>query len=81
MPRLQGKFPSNELFTMFHEDESPLAHWMHEYPDHSQRWHLSQRMAHWLRWMDGTNVMLANKSEAGWYYVPDRGFDIEANTT
>lgn len=25
--------------------------------------------------------MLADKSEAGWYYVPDRGFDTVTNTT
>lgn len=24
--------------------------------------------------------MLADKSEAGWYYVPDRGFDTVTNT-
>jgi hypothetical protein len=24
--------------------------------------------------------MLADKTEAGWYYVPDRGFDTEQNT-
>ncbi len=25
-------------------------------------------------------MLLADKTEAGWYYVPDRGFDIETNT-
>jgi hypothetical protein len=24
--------------------------------------------------------MLSDKSEAGWYNIPDRGFDIEQNT-
>lgn len=33
-----------------------------------------------MRWHDGTNVLLADKSEAGWFYVPDRGFDVEQNT-
>jgi len=37
-------------------------------------------MARWLRWNDGTNVHLADKSEAGWYNIPDRGFDVEQNT-
>jgi hypothetical protein len=36
-------------------------------------------MWRWLRWNDGANVLLADKSEAGWYFVPDRGTD--ANVT
>ncbi len=32
-----------------------------------------------MRWNDGANVLLADKSEAGWYFVPDRGTD--ANVT
>ena len=35
-------------------------------------------MRRWLRWNDGTNLMLADKSEAGWVYVPDRGWDVNA---
>ena len=38
-------------------------------------------MYRWLRWKDGANVLLADKSEAGWYYVPDRGTDPITNTT
>ena len=37
-------------------------------------------MWRWLKNHDGTNVMLADKTEAGWFYVPDRGFDVEQNT-
>jgi hypothetical protein len=37
-------------------------------------------MYRWLRWKDGAHVLLADKSEAGWYYVPDRGFDSVTNT-
>ena len=41
---------------------------------------LSQRIWRWLKWHDGSNVLLADKSEAGWYNIPDRGFDVEQNT-
>jgi len=37
-------------------------------------------MWRWLRNHDGAHVLLADKTEAGWYYVPDRGFDVETNT-
>ena len=37
-------------------------------------------MWRWLKWHDGANVLLADKSEAGWYNIPDRGFDVECNT-
>jgi hypothetical protein len=37
-------------------------------------------MWRWLKNHDGTNVLLADKTEAGWFYVPDRGFDVEQNT-
>lgn len=57
-----------------------MNHWLHEGPDSEHVWMLSQRMHRWLRWQDGANVMLADKTEAGWYYVPDRGFDTEQNT-
>lgn len=29
-------------------------------------------MSRWLRWNDGTHLMLADKSEAGWHFVPER---------
>jgi hypothetical protein len=32
-------------------------------------------MWRWLKFHDGANVHLADKTEAGWYYVPDRGQD------
>ena len=79
IPRLQGKFPGH-ITTWADDFESPLNHWLHEGPDDTSAWMLSQRMWRFLKWHDGTNVMLADKSEAGWYYVPDRGFDVECNT-
>jgi len=38
-------------------------------------------MARWLRWKDGAHVLLADKSEAGWYFVQDRGYAPETNNT
>ena len=79
MPRLQGQFPGN---INIHADgfESPLNHWLHEGPDEDSVWRLSQHMWRFLKWHDGCNTLLADKSETGWYYVPDRGFDVECNT-
>lgn len=37
-------------------------------------------MWRWLKWHDGCNVLLADKSELGWKYIPDRGYDLETNT-
>lgn len=56
-----------------------MNHWLHEEPA-NQIFYLSNRIARWLRWKDGAHVLLADKSEAGWYYVPDRGFDTVTNT-
>ena len=52
--------------------DGPMTHWLHEEP-REDVWHLSQKMWRWLRWHDGANVLLSDKSEAGWYYLPDRG--------
>lgn len=52
---------------------------MHETPS-SDVGRLSSTMAKWLRWHDGTNVLLADKSEAGIVFIPDRGFDTVQNT-
>ena len=79
MPRLEGQFP-DKINTWAQEYESPLNHWLHEGPDDEHVWMLSNKMYRWLRWYDGCHVMLADKSEAGWFYVPDRGFDVECNT-
>ena len=62
------------------EFDSPLNHWLHEEPN-EYVWYLSQKMFRWLRWHDGSHVLLADKSEAGWYFVQDRGFDTVTNTT
>jgi len=79
IPRLQGQFPG-KINTFADDFESPLNHWLHEGPDNEHVWNLSQRMWRWLKFNDGANVLLADKTEAGWYYVPDRGFDVECNT-
>jgi len=77
-PRLEGKFPG--LINTHADDyDSPLNHWLHEHPE-DQVWYLSQKLHRFLRWHDGTNVLLADKSEAGWYFLPDRGFDTITNT-
>jgi len=78
-PRLQGQFPA---MINTHADglEGPMTHWMHEDPE-GESWSLSQRMWRWLRWHDGANVLLADKSEAGWYFVSDRGVDYNTGTT
>lgn len=77
-PKLDGRFPGL-INTHAEEFDSPLNHWIHEEPS-DQVWYLSQKMARWLRWKDGAHVLLADKSEAGWYFVPDRGFDRITNT-
>ena len=79
IPRLHGKFPG-DINTYANEFESPLNHWLHEGPDDKHVWMLSQRMWRWLRHQDGAHVLLADKTEAGWYNIPDRGFDVEQNT-
>ena len=70
-PRLQGQFPG-QINTHGDGLEGPMTHWIHEEPS-EEVWHLSQKMWRWLRWHDGANVLLADKSEAGWYFIPDRG--------
>ena len=37
-------------------------------------------MHRFLRWHDGADVLLADKSEAGWYFLPDRGVDYNTGT-
>merc|ERR1719361_2808654 len=44
-------------------------------------WKLSQSIYRFLRWHDGAHVLLADKSEAGWYVLPDRGVDPNTATT
>lgn len=77
-PRLEGQFP-NLITTHASDLEGPMTHWMHEDPN-GESWRLSQRMWRWLRWHDGANVLLADKSEAGWYFLPDRGVDYNTGT-
>ena len=77
-PRLQGQFPQ-QITTHANDLEGPMTHWMHEDPE-GESWKLSQRIWRFLRWHDGANVLLADKSEAGWYFVPDRGVDYNTGT-
>ena len=78
-PRLQGQFPA-QITTHAEGLEGPMTHWMHEDPE-GDAWKLSQRMWRWLRWHDGANVLLADKSEAGWFYLPERGADPSTGTS
>jgi hypothetical protein len=77
-PRLEGQFPQM-INTHAEGLEGPMTHWMHEDPN-GDSWRLSQRIWRWLRWHDGANVLLADKSEAGWYFLPDRGVDPNTGT-
>lgn len=70
-PRLANKFPE-QIFAHADEFHGPMTHWLHEEP-HDEVWYLSQRMWRWLRWHDGADVLHADKSEAGWKYISDRG--------
>jgi hypothetical protein len=38
-------------------------------------------MKRWLKLKDGCHVLLANKTEAGTYYIPERGVDYNQATT
>lgn len=69
-PRLQGKFPGD---INIHADgfTGPMTHWIHEEPSEDV-WFLSQKMWRWLYTTDGCHVLHADKSEAGWRYIPDR---------
>ena len=77
-PRLDGQFPG-DINIHATEDHSPMNHWLHEHPAQHVT-SLSNQMTRWLRWKDGCNVMLADKSEAGWYFVHDRGYCSNVNT-
>jgi len=69
-PRLQNMFP-DQIFAHADGFQGPMTHWLHEEPS-DEVWYLSQRMWRWLRWHDGCHVLHADKSEAGWKYIPDR---------
>lgn len=47
-------------------------HWLHDYKDKEVVSTLASRMKIWLRSLDGVNVLLADRSEVGWYAVPER---------
>ena len=44
---------------------------MHEYPK-EQNFTVSNRITRWLKWKDGVNVLLSDRSEVGWYAIPER---------
>ena len=72
-PRLQDGFP--EKITTFANDlEGPMTHWIHEEPK-DQVFYLANRMARWLKFHDGAHVLLADKTEAGSFYIAERGTD------
>ena len=50
-----------------------MTHWMHQDPK-GQPSILQSRMARWLKNTDGTHVLLADRTEVGNTWVPDRGF-------
>lgn len=73
-PLLQHQYPSNE-FNTFGDDQSSANHWLHESTDKNEIFHLSGSMRRWLRMKDGCHVLLANKTEVGNVYIPERGMD------
>lgn len=79
-PRLEGQFPSNE-FNIFGSDETSANHWPHLTTDENELFHLSNRMWRWLRFKDGVHVLLSDRTEVGWRYIPDRGTDPSTGTS
>lgn len=49
-----------------------MTHWIHEEPS-DEVFFLSNRIWRWLKDHDGTHVLHADKTEAGWHYIEDRG--------
>jgi hypothetical protein len=72
-PVLQNKFPT-QMSQHASFLEGPMTHWIHEEPAEDV-WFLSQKIYKWLKWQDGCNLLLADKTEAGWFYINDRGTD------
>ena len=78
-PRLENQFPSSD-FNIFGNDETPANHWPHLSADANDIFHLSNRMWRFLRFKDGVHVLLADRTEVGWHYIPDRGADPSTGT-
>ena len=78
-PRLNNQFPSSE-FNLFGNEETSASHFPHLSSDPQEIFHLSNRMWRFLRFKDGVNVLLADRSEVGWQYIPDRGSDPSTGT-
>lgn len=79
MPRLEGQFGTSD-FNIFGNDESPNSHWLHETTNEEEQFHLSNRMWRWLKQKDGVHVLLNDRTEVGWNYIPDRGTDTSVGT-
>lgn len=78
-PKLQEQFGSSN-FNILGYEESGSNHWPHKSEDQELVNHLAGRMERWLRHKDGVNVLLADRSEVGVHYVPDRGVDARTGT-
>lgn len=73
-PKLDGTFPCNE-FNFFGLDQSNNNHWLHQTKNKTELQTLQGLMSRWLEHKDGCNVSLIDKSEAGWFFIPERGVD------
>ena len=71
MPRLQNEFPQ-KITTWAENLEGPATHWMHNEPEADPQL-LQARMARWLRFHDGVNVLLSDRNEVGNTFIPERG--------
>jgi hypothetical protein len=79
-PRLQGTFGTNDFNIIDTTNEDPSCHWLHRNSSEKDLFHLSNKMWRWLRYKDGAHVLLGDKTEAGWYYLADRGTDASVGT-
>lgn len=48
-----------------------LDHWVHEYPGEQVNTVIA-RITRWLKNYDGVHPLLADRSEVGWYGLPER---------
>lgn len=78
-PRIQDRFSSPE-FNIHGFDESSSNHWPHEAKDPREVKFLEGKMERFLRHKDGVDVLLADRSETGVFFVPERGYDVRTGT-
>jgi len=79
-PKLEGKFPS-VCFNMIQTEEGDDNHWLFDYKDQEVRTCLMSRMKNYVKNIDGVHILLADRSEVGWYGVPERYGKIDENVT